>query len=385
MKSVAEGESGMSPGFIDEMNFCLDCQACETACPAGVEYGKLVEDARVNIAAQKAENWLTRLFKQFALGYLFEEPRRIRILSRLLRAYQSSGIDSFFKKSGILRIISERMDQMQFLVPQISINASSKILNEYYSSVGPSRHKVGFLTGCIMDVAFPEINTDTVELLRHHGCDVYIPPGQVCCGSLSAHNGDIRTARTLARRNVEIFSALNLDAVIMNSAGCGAFMKEYGHVLANDAEWNAPARQFAGKVKDISEYLAEIGIQVDGSMHERYVSKRVTYHDACHLVHSQKISEEPRKLIQSIPFVHFVELPESTWCCGSAGVYNITHYETSMELLRRKIANVKKISPDIIISGNPGCLIQLQHGLRSEGLEIELLHLSTFLRRVCCD
>jgi len=225
-----------------------------------------------------------------------------------------------------------------------------------------------------MDLAFADVNVDTVELLVHHGCEVVFPPSQACCGSLQAHNGEMDAARSLARQNVEAFTDLNLDALVMNSAGCGAFMKEYGSVLRNEAEYAAPAAEIGKKVKDISEFLCEIGLRVNGSSARMRGSKRVTYHDACHLVHSQKISEEPRKLIRSIPSVDFVELPESTWCCGSAGVYNILQPEIGDELGQQKVTNLLNTGAELIASPNPGCGLQIRKHLEIQGKKIPIMH-----------
>jgi glycolate oxidase iron-sulfur subunit len=344
-----------------------------------------VESARAQISEGDHEGWSTRLVKWLFLNKLFAKAHWLAWFARVLRLYQESGLDWLLKKTGLLRVLSKRLDQIQFLAPKISFLSSKTRLEREYRSLENPKYRVGFLTGCIMDMAFADVNVDTVELLVHHGCEVVFPPSQVCCGSLQAHNGEMEAARILARRNVEAFTDLNLNAIVMNSAGCGAFMKEYGSVLRNEAEYAAPAAEFGKKVKDISEFLCEIGLRINGSSARMRGSKRVTYHDACHLVHSQKISEEPRKLIRLIPSVEFVELPESTWCCGSAGVYNITHYDTAMELLDRKIKNIRRVDPDIIVTSNPGCLVQLEYGLRKEGMNIELLHLATFLRRACCE
>ena len=384
MKAVADGEIEITNGFVEEMDFCLDCQACETACPAGVKYGSLVESARDQISKQHYGSWITRVLKRLLLRTIFEDTGRLVFVARLLRMFQMSRLDSLLKRTGILRVFSKRLHQVQYLAPRVSAVPSSKLLAKSILSSEQKKFRVGFLTGCIMDVAFADINVDTVELLVHHGCEVVVPPKQGCCGSLQAHNGDFETARRFARHNVRVFSDLNLDAIIMNSAGCGAFMKEYGSVLKDDAEYAAPAADLAGKVKDISEFIIEIGLNINGKSSRPYEFKRVTYHDACHLVHSQKISEQPRRLIKSIPSIEYVELPESSWCCGSAGIYNITHYDTAIQLLDRKIENIKKVEPDIIVTGNPGCFVQLEYGLEREGKHIELLHLATFLRRAFC-
>ncbi|MCI0706287.1 MAG: (Fe-S)-binding protein [Ignavibacteriae bacterium] len=378
IKSVADGDLPITQGFVDEMNFCLDCQACETACPAGVKYGSLVESARAQIFQQGHESTFSTLTKKFILGWVFSQPTRIRILARLLKFYDDFGIKWFLKKTGILRLFSDSLHEIQELAPTISDRPSSQRYPEIVQPYGEKRFTVGFLAGCIMDVAYADVNTDTIELLRAHGCEVVMPHTQVCCGSLQAHNGDRETARELARKNVEAFSKFNIDAIVMNSAGCGAFMKDYGHVFQDDPLLTAPAVDLSSKVRDVTEFLHEIRFKTAG---EYFRDKRVTYHDACHLVHTQKISRQPRELIKAARGVEFVELPESTWCCGSAGIYNITRYDDSMRLLARKLEHVRSIRPDIIVTGNPGCLAQIQYGLLKEGMNIELMHTATFLRR----
>ncbi len=385
MKAVKDGDLEMTEGFRDEMSFCLDCQACETACPAGVKFGSLVESARAEISANRIEPWGSRLIKRLVFKDLFSNTKMLVRFAWLMRLYQHIGLDWLFKETGLLRVFSKRLHEIQFLAPTISGLSSRRRLSQQSLTPHMPKYRVGFLTGCIMDVAFSDINIDTVELLLHHDCEVIVPQSQCCCGSLQAHNGDMETARSLARRNVEAFAELNLDAIVMNSAGCGAFMKEYGAVLEDQAEYAAPALELGNKIKDISEFLIEIGLKTNGSLKRTYAGKRITYHDACHLVHSQKIFDQPRKLIRSLPGIDYVTLPESTWCCGSAGVYNITHFDTAMQLLDRKIENIKSIDPDVIVTGNPGCLIQLEYGLRKQGMNVELLHLATFLRRACCE
>lgn len=384
IKSVAEGDLPITPGFVEEMNFCLDCQACETACPAGVKYGALVEAARAQIFQQGYESLVSTVLKKLFLRWLFRTPQRLQVLASLLRIYQQSGFQWFLQRSGLLKLFSRRLHEVQSLTPTISETPSSQLYPERVEPYGSMRYRVGFLTGCIMDVAFADVNVDTIELLRHHGCEVVIPRGQVCCGSLQAHNGDREVARELARVNIEVFSREPFDAIIMNSAGCGAFMKEYDHLFSQEPHLAMKAMTVSKKIQDVTEFLTTIGLQVrEGGSTNRYEKKRVTYHDACHLVHTQKISLQPRELIKMIPGVEYVELPESTWCCGSAGIYNITRYDDSMKLLSRKMENIKRVRPDIIVTGNPGCLVQIQHGLEREGLSVELLHTATFLRRAC--
>ena len=383
MKSVADGDLGLTDVFVDEMDFCLDCQACETACPAGVKYGNLVETARMQIAEAGREGWFRRMSKKIFLGWIFLKRSRLHRLASMLRGIERSGIPTALRKSHLLGLLSPKAEAIESLTPKMSRRPSSALLPSVSPPFGPRRYRVGFLTGCIMDVAFADINIDTVELLRYHGCEVVIPPRQECCGSLQGHNGDRSTALRLAKANIEAFDDDTLDSVVMNSSGCGAFMKEYGHLFANDPVLAQKAERLSLKTKDITEFLRETGFSPSQQPVGRFFGKRVTYHDACHLVHTQKISTQPRDLIRSVPGIDFIELPESTWCCGSAGIYNVVRHDDSMKLLERKMHNVNSINPDILVTGNPGCIIQINHGLQKEGRSMELMHTSTFLRHAC--
>jgi glycolate oxidase iron-sulfur subunit len=383
IKAVADGELQMTNGFVEEMNFCLDCQACETACPAGVKYGALVEAARTQIYEQGREGWLTRLAKRWLLNWSFERPARFKFLASVIGFYQNSGLEWFFKNTGLLKFFSPRLHELQILMPRVSGVRSSERYAEVIRPTTPVKHRVGFLTGCIMDVAYANVNADTIELLLHHGCEVVIPSNQVCCGSLQAHHGGMQTARSLAERNIKAFTDAGVEVVVMNSAGCGAFMKEYGHLFEHHDGLALRAKALSAKVKDITEFLAGLAFRARAGGGSALRGKRVTYHDACHLVHTQKVSREPRKLINAVPGVHYVELPESTWCCGSAGIYNVTRYDDSMKLLDRKLAHIRSVMPDVIVTGNPGCMAQMEYGLKRSGLKIEVMHTATFLRRAC--
>ena len=398
IKAVADGELPITEGFVREMNFCLDCQACETACPAGVKYGSLVEAARGQIFKGGHEGFASDLVKKTMLEWTFARQGRLKVLARLMKLYERSGMKWFLQKTGALRIFSRKLDAIQPLSPTISTSFSSDVLPEIIHPAGKPRYKVGFLTGCIMDVAFADVNLDTINLLLHHECEVIVPRGQACCGSLQAHNGSLDAAREMAKHNIELFDRDDMDFIILNSAGCGAYMKEYAHVFADDPEWGPRAKRVSFRVKDITEFLVETGYWPMKSAQPRYRTKtdsspsrsadwlkgkRVTYHDACHLVHTQKISLQPRELIKSVPVIEYAELPESTWCCGSAGIYNVVHYDDSMIFLDRKVRNIETIRPDVVVTGNPGCMLQVQHGLRQKGLSIELMHTATFLWRAC--
>ena len=384
IKAVADGDLAISPSFMEEMNFCLDCQACETACPAGVKYGALVEAARAQMYQGGFESATATLMKRVFLRWTFLRQGRLKFAARLLRAYQRWGIQWILERSGLLRLVSRRLHDVQPLSPRISDAFTSDSYPEIVTAAGPARHRVAFLTGCLMDVAFADVNADTIALLRHHGCDIVIPRGQACCGSLQAHNGDMIGARAMARSNIRLFASLKVEAIIMNSAGCGAYMKEYGHVFRDDPELAADAAAVAARVKDITEYLSDIGFQPsDDAAGGPFAGKCVTYHDACHLAHTQKVTQEPRQLIRQVPGITYAELPESTWCCGSAGIYNVVRFDDASRFLDRKLENIRAIRPDIIVTGNPGCMLQIQYGLHRDGMNVTLLHTATFLRRAC--
>lgn len=394
IKAVADGELPITDGFVREMNFCLDCQACETACPAGVKYGSLVEAARAQIHREGFEGLATRLTKKTLLEWMFVRQARLKILARMLRLYEKSGLKWFLQKSQLLRLVSRTLHDVQPLSPTVSAHFSSDVLPELIRPAGQARFRVGFLTGCIMDVAFADVNLDTIRLLQHHDCEIFVPRNQACCGSLQAHNGSLDAARAMAKNNIRLFDRDDLDFIVINSAGCGAFMKEYGHLFRDDEQWASAAARLSGKVRDITEFLAETGYrpaklkrkegQIAAAKQKSSLDgKKVAYHDACHLAHTQKITRQPRQLIMMVSGIDYVEIPESAWCCGSAGIYNIVHYEDSMLLLDRKIDNVMTCAPDIVVTGNPGCLLQLQHGLQKKGLTVELMHTATFLWRAC--
>lgn len=380
IKHVASGEGQLTAEFAEEMNFCLDCQACETACPAGVRYGSLVVAARSMVFEDPLEGRLSHFVKRLFLGKVFGSRTLLHMTGRILGWYQRSGLSWFVERSGILGLVSRHMANVHPLTPRMSERFSTQLLPDRLAAVGTKRFTVGFLPGCIMDIAFASINMETVELLRKIGCDVVIPRGQACCGSLAAHNGDTASAREHASRTVRAFRDAGVDYIIMNSAGCGAFMKDYGEVLRDDPALQEDAEQLSRKVRDITEFL--VSIHWTPSVAARPSGTRplrVSYHDACHLAHGQSITIEPRELIQSVPGIEYVELPEASWCCGSAGIYNVVRYDDSMAFLDRKMQNISSIDPDIILTGNPGCMIQIEHGLRGMGSAARVMHTASFL------
>jgi glycolate oxidase iron-sulfur subunit len=377
MRAIEEGTLGLTGAFVDEMYFCLDCQACQTACPAGVQYGELVEHARVLIDEQGKTPFLLKLTKRLVLDGMLASKRRTKMVARLGRLYQRSGIRESVERSGILRVFSERLHAKHAMLPVVSEKFYDESVPDVVPAIGGVRGRVVLLTGCIMNVAMVEIHRDTVRVLTANGFDVLIPKQQGCCGSLHGHNGSLRAAKLLARTNIDVFARLDADAIITNSAGCSAFMKQYGTILADDDEYASRAQAVTAMVRDATEFLVEVGFRPP----TRTIEARVTYHDACHLAHTQKISSQPREIIRAIPGIQFVELPESMWCCGSAGIYNVTRYDDSMQFLARKLKNLASTNAQIILTANPGCHLQLQHGIREGNLPVEVLHPISLLAR----
>ncbi|NOY59586.1 MAG: (Fe-S)-binding protein, partial [Calditrichaeota bacterium] len=373
IKNVAEGNLQLTPSFINEMDFCLDCQACQTACPAGVNFGQLVESSRAQIAQTGKDPQHYR--KRFFFRFVFPSHARIKFIARVLRFYQKF-LQQFLRKIGFFHLLPEKLSRMDQLSPKISDKFSDKILKEDMRPNGKIKYRVGFLKGCLMNVMFADINKDTVDVLLENECQVIMPKDQVCCGSLAAHNGDFEIATDLAKQNIDAFLAYDLDAIVINSAGCSAFMKEYGELLQNDPEYSHKAKQLSEKVKDVHEFLVEI----DFKQPKFPVQKKITYHDACHLAHSQQITDEPREILNSIPGVEFAELNESTMCCGSAGIYNMVRYDDSMKLLQRKIDNILDTKADVLITANPGCAAQIEYGLRNRGANIKVMNPMTLLK-----
>ena len=385
MRAVADGRlAANSARFAAEMYFCLGCLACETACPAGVDYAEMIEFARAEVEQSGAAASAARtLIRAVALRWLFAKPGRLRFVAKLLRIDQTTGFSR-----AMARMLPGRLRELQAIQPKISDKFSCQLIRETESPQTPCRYRVGLLTGCVQDVAYADANRDTVDVLLANDCEVFTPQNQVCCGSLLAHNGELSLARKLARQNLEAFPLEALDAVIVNSAGCGSFMKRYGRLLPDDPR----ARCWDEKVYDIHEWLARIGIR---SVARREVReglatpnafgvrppKRITYHEACHLVHGQKIVQEPRELLRAIPAVELIELTESTWCCGSAGIYNITRPEMSRELLERKMKHIAATGAQVVATGNPGCLGQIRYGAQKLGLKMEVVHPVTLLAR----
>ena len=375
MQLVDEGKLPLGEGFVRHIDRCLDCRACETACPSGVEYGKLVEGARAQIEQHYRRPVGSRLARDFVYRKLLPYPQRIAAAARLLRVYQRSGLAALARATGVLKLLG--LQEREQLMPAIDSDFFFDELGKTFLAKGPRRARVALFAGCVAQVSFSELNRATIRVLQANGCEVVVPAGQACCGALPSHAGVRDVARSLARANFAAFPADEFDAVITNAAGCGSTLKEYTHLFAADDASHNDAARFSGKMRDVNEFLAELGLTA--SMHQ--VPLRVTYQDSCHLAHGQKIREAPRKLIRAVPGVEFVEMRLADQCCGSAGVYNVTETEASLELLALKMDLVRETKTHAIVTANPGCILQLRAGAAIHGTKHEVLHVVELLDR----
>jgi len=477
MRAIADDRIEVTQAFGDEMYFCLGCLACMTACPAGVNYAELFEHARAEIEERRVLASPKRNFiRYFTLHWLFMDLRRLELVGRALRLYQQLGLQTAFRRSGLTRLLSRRLRGLEAMTPTICQKFSAELIAPVTPAVGGKKYRVAMLTGCAQDLTFSDVNRDTVEVLAQNRCEVVTPPEQSCCGSLHAHNGERTLAQQLARRNLEQFPPEQFDAIITNAGGCGSHLKHYAKLLADDARYAGRAKLWDAKVKDIHEWLIQIGLRrPTSSFHEssphpalspsdgeRVAEGRVrglravhgldarplleveapqqpehraparpvgelagtwpsrcsalqshagsegqsanldwenslpvegrgkpqpnapdeivaTYHESCHLTHGQRVILQPRELLRAIPGLKLVELPEADWCCGSAGIYNLTQPEMANELLTRKIKHIKSTGATVVATANPGCLLQLINGAARQGLKLRVVHPITLL------
>ena len=376
MQAVAEGRVEIGSEFIEHMYCCLGCRACETACPSGVQFGKLIEAAReeIEIVAPQQHSGTERMLR----GTVFSGVLPSRLLTSLLftglKVYQRSGAQTLTRKLHLLDYmpgtLAGKLQEPEALMPHIEGSLFQGALPAITSPLGQRRYRVGFISGCIMDQVFRDINEASIRVLAANDCEVVTPREQRCCGALHVHSGEAEQGRALARANIDAFEHWNCDYIIINAAGCGSNLKEYGHLLRDDPHYAERAAAFSAKVKDISEFLAMIDL--NPKLGE--VKRRVTYHDACHLAHGQKIKSQPRALLKRIPGLELVDLKEADWCCGSAGIYNITNQEMAGQLLARKMGHIENTRAQVVATGNPGCMMQIAQGARQRDLPIEALH-----------
>ena len=374
-KAVSDGHMSLtSPTFLKHTFQCLDCRACETACPSGVRYGEIIEDVR----AQTVQAGLlprSRRIADFVLRHVFTRPQALRLAGRALRLYQRSGLQWLVRRSHILKLLHPSLAQLEGMAPLMSPRFLQASDFRFCPAEGKRRHRVAFLTGCIMALSMADAHRASIRVLARAGCDVHLPEHQQCCGALHVHGGARDTARDLARRNIDAFEADTYDAIVINSAGCGSTLKEYGVLLDDDPVYGPRARAFAAKIRDFSEFLAEIGANDQLAN----LDQDVIYQDACHLVHAQGVSQQPRDLIRTIPGVNLVDVANPTVCCGAAGLYSVTDTEVSLRILDQKLDAIQAAGASTVVSANPGCILHLRTGARRRGLDLQVVHVAQLL------
>jgi glycolate oxidase iron-sulfur subunit len=371
---VDAGRLAIGESFVTHIDRCLGCRACETACPSGVKYGRILERTRAEIEQNYRRPWLARKMREHFYGSVLHDFERLGRHARLLRFYQRSGLQSIARASGILKLLG--VAELDSLSPQIEDDFFFRDIGNVFPASGERRGRVAFLAGCVASVAFAELNRATIRVLVKNGIEVVVAQGQTCCGALHAHAGELEKARELARRNIDAMLDNSFDAIVTNAAGCGAMMKEYAELLEHDEEYQEKATQFAAKVKDINEYLCEIELLKPSSQ----IKQKVTYQDPCHLAHGQAIRSAPRELLKAIG-VDLVEMERADDCCGSAGTYNLVQNELSMKILDSKMEKVAATRAQIIATANVGCMLQLKAGTERRGLKAEVLHVIELIDR----
>lgn len=365
MRAVQDGRLPLDDTSVQHIDLCLGCRACEAVCPSGVQYGHLLEHTRDHIEGTYQRSPFQNFLRRFVIEKIFPHRERMELAIAPAR---------IAKKLKLQNILPKFAKDALSLIP---VNGKSEPLPPFSSATGARKGRVGFIRGCVMDVMFSETNQNTVKLLNAAGYDVVVPEQQGCCGALFAHSGNLQRARECARDNINAFANQNLDAIVINAAGCGSTLKEYGELLHGDSNWEKRGKDFSAKVKDITEFLVSNGVH--SSLVTHHSSLKATYHDACHLAHPQRITKQPRDLIKAVAGKNYVELPESDVCCGSAGTYNLTEPEMAERLQNRKIQNIIKTGADIVVTTNPGCLLQIRAGLEKAGSKIKAMHISDYL------
>ncbi len=375
IKAVSEDRLDLtSPGFVHQMSECLDCRACEAVCPSGVAYGELLEPARTQIvrATATTRSPRERFARAVLLGWLFSSLANLRTVAGVLRWYQRSGLQSLTRASGVLRALG--LASAEALAPRISERFFIP-RDQRFPALGETKATVVMHAGCVMHVAFAATDEATVRVLQRAGCDVLVPAAQGCCGALAVHAGELERGRELATHNIVAFERSEAEYYVINAAGCGSALKEYGQLFADDPAWHARAVAFSARVRDITELLDTLGLGEGlGPLHYT-----VTYQDACHLAHAQRITAQPRRLLAQIPGLTIREMDESSLCCGSAGIYNLTQPEMAERLGKRKAERIIEVSPDVVVTANPGCAIQMAAQLAEAGSTATVKHIVDLL------
>jgi glycolate oxidase iron-sulfur subunit len=376
MLLVEQGRLTLGDSFVRHIDLCLSCRACETACPSGVNYARLIDTSRGQVERYYKRSPLTNLLRKVFFYQILPSRRRLALLANLLYLYQWSGIEKLVLASGILKLFSKRLDRVARLAPRIEKPFFNRRLGTVVPAQGERRYRVAFFAGCMQNVACARLNEASVRVLARNGCEVVIPAGQECCGALHVHAGIRDVARRLARKNIETFLAGDFAAIISNTAGCGAMLKEYPDLFEEEEhDLYARAKAFSARVKDITEFLAG----VDLNRNFAAMKVRATYQDPCHLAHAQGVRSAPRKLLAAIPNLQLVELKDADICCGSAGIYNVVQNEMAEKLLANKLRRIADSGAELVLTANPGCLLQLRAGLARSGNKRRVLHVVELL------
>ncbi|WP_282155117.1 (Fe-S)-binding protein [Cytobacillus gottheilii] len=379
MKAVVDGIIEPDEDVERTLDLCLGCRACEPVCPSGVNYGHLLEEARDIINQNKRHSLPVRALRKTVFEGLFPHQNRMRMAVGLLGFYQRTGLQALTQKTGLMNLFPVHLATMEKVLPKAPSLKEMKSRPTELKATTEVKKRVAFFSGCLMDTMFLDTNNATLKLLQMAGCEIAIPEEQACCGALHGHSGEKDTAKKMAKRNIEAFEDLGADYIITNAGGCGAFLIDYDHLLKDDDQWHERARQFTAKIKDVTEILVEMDFHVQIPLSMQNVT--VTYQDSCHLRNVMKTSSAPRLLLQSITGAHYQEMQKADSCCGSAGIYNIIESEMSMKILDSKMEHTKNTNAAIVVTANPGCLLQMKLGIEKEGLSdrMKAVHIADLL------
>lgn len=366
IKLAGEGAAEMNKPWVTHFDSCLGCLSCMTACPSGVEYGQLIESTRSQIERNYSRSAADKLFRGLIFK-LLPQVEQLRRMRPFLLFYQRSGLRSVIRRSGLIKLLPLRLRAMETLLPTIG---PKQEISPITPAKGVKRKRVGLLLGCVQREFSSEINAATVRVLAAEGCEVVTPHEQSCCGALLMHAGQEAPALAFARHMIDTFDHADVEVIISNAGGCGSNVKEYAHQLRDDPHYAARAKEFSAKCKDVAEFLVELGPQAN----RRPLALKAVYHDSCHLQHGQRVQVQPRQLLRAIPRLELLEIGESALCCGSAGIYNLVQPKTADELADRKAEMIATLDPDIVATGNIGCMLQIASALNHKGSSLEVLH-----------
>ncbi len=378
MKGVVDGVIEPSEEVKRSIDMCLGCRACEPVCPSGVQFGHLLEQARDAIYQTNKQSVTTKLTRRLAFNHLFPKQKRMIHLTGFVGLYQRSGLKRVAQRTGLLKILPENIRAMENVLPEVPKKKKMKERPTHLPALKKQKKRVAFFSGCLMDTIFMSTNDATTKLLQYAGCEIVIPKTQGCCGALHGHSGEINAAKEMAKKNITAFEEEQVDYIITNAGGCGAFLNDYEYLFRDEPEWHERAVKFSKKIKDISSILIELEFdKLDLQLEEQVV----TFQDSCHLKNGQKTFMEPRQLLESIEGVHYIEMKDAGRCCGSAGIYNIVESEMSMQILDYKMEQAKKTNAKTIVTANPGCLLQMKLGIEREGLtgKVDAVHIVDLL------